>query len=76
MADQQDDTRKNVISRTRSSKPHSLKVTLRKPHSIVNTSESIAAEVGFSWTPEKSTVRGDVLEAFYPMIRRVEGNGR
>ena len=37
----------------------------------MNTSERIAAVVGFSWTPEKSTVRGDVFEAFWAVIRHV-----
>ena len=46
---------------TCSSKSHSLKTSLRRPHSIVNTSESTDATPTFSCMPEKSTVRGCAL---------------
>jgi len=48
---------------TESSKSHSLSVSLRSPHSMLNTSERIAAAVGVSCTPDRSTERGLVADA-------------
>lgn len=47
-----------LVGLTCSSRSHSRKVTFRKPHSIVNTSDRIDAEVSVICTPEKSTERG------------------
>jgi hypothetical protein len=48
---------------TESSKSHSLSVSLRNPHSMLNTSERIAAVDGVSCTPDRSTERGFVDDA-------------
>lgn len=47
-----------------SSKSHSLNTSFLNPHSIVNTSERIDADVKVSCTPDKSTHRGFVGVAF------------
>lgn len=43
---------------TCSSRSHSLKTSLRRPHSIVKTSESTDAFPRWNCMPEKSTARG------------------
>lgn len=51
------------ISHTYSSRSHSLKTSLRRPHSIVKTSDRIEADEILNWTPERSTVLGCVEDA-------------
>lgn len=49
---------------TWSSRSHSRNTSFRSPHSIVNTSERIDADVIVSCTPEKSTERGLTWDTF------------
>ena len=51
--------------RTWSSRSHSLNTSLRRPHSMVKTSDNTEAVPMVSCTPEKSTVRGCVPFACY-----------
>ena len=50
-------------TRTCSSRSHSRNMTFLRPHSIVNTSDRIAADVTDNCAPDKSTERGFVPDA-------------